>query len=116
MKRLAPLTNALSTKKLTEPHSLVAALQSYSRFIPNFSCRANCLFNILSSNPFKMGEGQEAPLRSLLKFLQSDNVLQTYSPNVLPVLITDVSPVGIIAVICVSHKIIVTEQGYSQTQ
>ncbi|VDO85415.1 unnamed protein product [Schistosoma curassoni] len=52
MKRLAPLTNALSPKNLTKLRSLVGALQYYSRFIPNFSC-ANCLFNILTFNSFK---------------------------------------------------------------
>ncbi|CAH8520976.1 unnamed protein product [Schistosoma guineensis] len=124
MKRLAPLTNAPSPKNLTELRSLVGALQYYSRFIPNFSCRANCLFNILTSNSFKWSEEQESCLRSLLKFLQSDAVLRTYSPNVHSVLITDASPVGIGAVleqegrpvICVSRKLTVTEQGYSQTQ
>ncbi|CAH8542619.1 unnamed protein product [Schistosoma intercalatum] len=124
MKRLAPLTNAPSPKNLTELRSLVGALQYYSRFIPNFSCRANCLFNILTSNSFKWSEEQESCLRSLLKFLQSDAVLRTYSPNVHSVLITDASPVGIGAVleqegrpvICVSQKLTVTEQGYSQTQ
>ncbi|CAH8641808.1 unnamed protein product [Schistosoma rodhaini] len=75
MKRLAPLTNAPSPKNITELRSLVGALQYYSRFIPNFSCRANCLFNILTSNLFKWGEEQESCLRSLLKFLQSDAVL-----------------------------------------
>ncbi|VDP85082.1 unnamed protein product [Schistosoma mattheei] len=72
MKRLAPLTNAPSPKNLTELCSLVGALQYYSRFIPNFSCRANCLFNILT---FKWSEEQESCIRSLLKFLQSDVVL-----------------------------------------
>ncbi|CAH8653056.1 unnamed protein product [Schistosoma rodhaini] len=124
MKRLAPLTNAPSPKNITELRSLVGALQYYSRFIPNFSCRANCLFNILTSNSFKWGEEQESCLRSLLKFLQSDAVLRTYSPSVHSVLITDASPVGIGAVleqegrpvICVSRKLSVAEQGYSQTQ
>ncbi|CAH8674419.1 unnamed protein product [Schistosoma rodhaini] len=124
MKRLAPLTNAPSPKIITELRSLVGALQYYSRFIPNFSCRANCLFNILTSNSFKWGEEQESCLRSLLKFLQSDAVLRTYSPSVHSVLITDASPVGIGAVLeqegrpvtCVSRKLSVSEQGYSQTQ
>ncbi|CAH8483492.1 unnamed protein product [Schistosoma turkestanicum] len=124
MKRLAPLTNAPSPKNLTELRSLVGALQYYSRFIPNFSCRANCLSNILTSNSFKWGEEQESCLRSLLKFLQSDAVFRTYSPSVQSVLITDASPVGIGAVfkqegrpvICVSRKLTVTEQGYSQTK
>ncbi|CAI2735531.1 unnamed protein product [Schistosoma spindalis] len=124
MKRLAPLTNAPSPKDLTELHSLLSALQYCSRFIPNFSCRANCLFNILTSNSFKWGEEKESSLRSILKFLQSDAVLRTYSPSVQSVLITDASPVGIGAVleqegrsvICVSRKLTVTEQGYSQTQ
>ncbi|VDP31097.1 unnamed protein product [Schistosoma mattheei] len=53
MKRLASLTNEPSPKNLTELCSLVGALQYYSRFIPNFSCRANCLLNILASNSFK---------------------------------------------------------------
>ncbi|CAH8468827.1 unnamed protein product [Schistosoma haematobium] len=91
---------------------------------PNFSCRANCLFIILTSNSFKWSEEQESCLRSLLKFLQSDAVLRTYSPNVHSVLITDASPVGIGAVleqegrpvICISRKLTVTEHGYSQTQ
>ncbi|CAH8443864.1 unnamed protein product [Schistosoma haematobium] len=74
-KRLAPLTNAPSPRNLTELHSPVGALQYYSRFIPNFSCRVNCLFNILTSNSFKWNEEQELCLRSLLKFLQSDAVL-----------------------------------------
>ncbi|CAH8588012.1 unnamed protein product [Schistosoma mattheei] len=124
MKRLAPLTDAPSPKNLTELRSPVIALQYYSRFIPSFSCRANCLFNILKSNSFKCGEEQESCLRSLLKFLQSDAVLQTYSPNVHSVLITDASPVGIGAfleqegrsVICLSSKLTVTEKGYSQTK
>ncbi|VDP70986.1 unnamed protein product [Schistosoma curassoni] len=121
MKLLAPLTNALSLKNLTELRSLVGALQYYSRFTPNFSCRSNCLFNILTSNSFKWSEEQESSLRSLLKFLQSDAVLRTYSPNVHSVLITDTSPVGIGAVleqegrpvICVSRKLTVTEQARS---
>ncbi|VDO89671.1 unnamed protein product [Schistosoma margrebowiei] len=50
MKRLAPLTNASFPKKLTELRSLVGTLQYYSRFIPNFSCRANGLFNISASD------------------------------------------------------------------
>ncbi|CAH8567458.1 unnamed protein product [Schistosoma rodhaini] len=94
MKRLTSLTNAPSPKNLTELHSLVGALQYYSRFIPDFSCRANCLFNILTSNPFKWGEEQESCLRSLLKFLQSDAVLRIYSPSVHSVPITDASSVG----------------------
>ncbi|VDP64737.1 unnamed protein product [Schistosoma curassoni] len=53
MKRLAPLTNAPYPKNLTELCSLVGDLQHHSRFIPNFSCRANCLFNISTSNSFK---------------------------------------------------------------
>ncbi|CAH8499798.1 unnamed protein product [Schistosoma intercalatum] len=124
MKRLAPLSNAPSPKNLTELRSLVGALQYYSRFIHNYSCRENCLFNILTSNSFKWSEEQESCLRSLQKFLQSDAVLRTYSPNVHSVLITDASPVGIVAVlkqegrpvICVSRKLTVSEQGYSQTQ
>ncbi|VDO64925.1 unnamed protein product [Schistosoma margrebowiei] len=62
MKRLAPLTSAPSLKNLTELRSLVGALEYYSRFIPNFSCRANCLFNILTSNSFKWSEEQESCL------------------------------------------------------
>ncbi|VDP73833.1 unnamed protein product [Schistosoma mattheei] len=124
MKRLGPLTHAPSLKNLTELRSLVGALQYYFRFIPNFSCRANCLFNISTSNSFKWSEEQESCLRSLLKFLQSDAVLRTYSPNAHSVLITDASPVGIGGVleqegrpiICVSRKLTVTERGYSQTQ
>ncbi|CAH8602962.1 unnamed protein product [Schistosoma margrebowiei] len=81
MKRRAQRTNAPSPKYLTELSSLVGALQYYSRFIPNFSCRANRLFNILTSNSFKWSEEQESCLRNLLKFLQSDAVLRTYSPS-----------------------------------
>ncbi|VDO83008.1 unnamed protein product [Schistosoma margrebowiei] len=111
-------------KNLTELCSLVGALQYYPRFIPNFSCRANCLFNILTSNSFKWSEEQESCSRNLIKSLQNDAVLRTYSPNVHSVLITDASPMGIGAVleqegrpvICVSRKLTVTEQGYSQTQ
>ncbi|CAH8653383.1 unnamed protein product [Schistosoma haematobium] len=124
MKRIAPLTSAPSPKNLTELCSLVGALQYYSRFIPNFSCRANCLFNILTSNSFKWSEEQESCSRNLLKFLQSDAFPRMYSPSVHSVLITGASPVGIGAVleqegrpvICVSYKLTVTEQGYSQTQ
>ncbi|VDP63334.1 unnamed protein product [Schistosoma curassoni] len=86
--------------------------------------RANCLFNMLTSNSFKWSEEQESCLRSLLKFLQNDVGLRTYFPNAHSVLITDASPVGIGAVleqegrpvICASRKRTVTEQGYSQTQ
>ncbi|CAH8583682.1 unnamed protein product [Schistosoma bovis] len=99
MKRLAPLTNAPSPKNLTELHSIVCALQYYSRFIPSFSCRANCLFNILISNSSKYSEEEEACLPILLKFFQSDAVLRTYSPSVHSILITDASPVGICAVL-----------------
>ncbi|KAH9582584.1 hypothetical protein MS3_00007288 [Schistosoma haematobium] len=66
MKRLASLTNAPSSKNPTELRSLVGALQYYSRFIPNFSCRENYLFNILTSNSFKLSEEPESCLRSLL--------------------------------------------------
>ncbi|KAH9582851.1 hypothetical protein MS3_00000410 [Schistosoma haematobium] len=77
----------------------------------------------LISNSFKYSEEEEACLPSLLKFLQSDAVLRTYSPNVHSVFITDASPVRIGAVlgqegrpvICVSLKLTVTEQSYSQT-
>ncbi|VDP50147.1 unnamed protein product [Schistosoma curassoni] len=118
MKRLDPLTNAPSPKYLTELRSLVGTLQYYSRFIPNFSCLANCLFNILISNSFKQCEDQESCLRSLHKFLQSDSVLRVYSTSVHSVLITDASPVSISSVlgqegrpvICVSRKLTVTEQ------
>ncbi|VDO74707.1 unnamed protein product [Schistosoma curassoni] len=76
MKRLASLTNAPSSKNLTDVRSPVGILQYYSRLIPSCSC-TNCLFNILTSNLFKWSEEQESCLRSLLKFLQNDAVLRT---------------------------------------
>lgn len=81
-------------------------------FYFNFSYHADCLFNILRSNSFKYGKQQDSCLRSLLKFLRNDVVLRAYSP------------VGIGAVLeqkgrtatCVSHKLNVDDQDYSQTQ
>ncbi|VDO98637.1 unnamed protein product [Schistosoma margrebowiei] len=102
----------------------MGALQYYSRFITNFSCRANCLLNILISSPSKWSEEQQSCLRSLPNFFQSGAVLRTYSPNAHSVLITDASPVGNGAVleqegrpvVFVSHKLTVNEQGYSWSQ
>ncbi|CAH8628975.1 unnamed protein product [Schistosoma curassoni] len=62
MKGLAPPTNAPSLKHLTELRSLVPVLQYYPSFILNFSCRANCLLNILTFNSSKWGEEQESCL------------------------------------------------------
>ncbi|VDP70496.1 unnamed protein product [Schistosoma mattheei] len=114
IKRLVPLTNEQFAKNLTELRSLLGSLQYYSRFIPNFSCHP------IHSNKVR----NKSCLRSLLKFLQIDAVLWTYSTSVHSILITDASYLDIGAVLkqegrpvtCVSHKLTVTEQGYSYTQ
>ncbi|KAH9596390.1 hypothetical protein MS3_00000916 [Schistosoma haematobium] len=94
MKRLAPLTNEPSVEHLTELCSLVGSPQHCSRFISGFCCCANCLLQILTSSSFKCGEEQKSCPRCLLTSLQSDGVIQTRSPSVNSVLITDASSVG----------------------
>ncbi|CAH8511233.1 unnamed protein product [Schistosoma intercalatum] len=58
MKRLASPTSATSSKNLTEVRSPVGIFQYYSRLIPSCSCCANSLFNILTSNLFKLSYSQ----------------------------------------------------------
>ena len=70
--RLSPLINTNSPTSMTELRSLIGALQYYSRFIPNFSHTANCLFQILSEKSFRWGSQKEKCLRSLLKVIQSE--------------------------------------------
>ena len=121
--RLTPLTNAPSPHTMTELRSLVGALQYYARFIPQFSDKASCLFEILSNDSFEWKLEHENCLRSLLEFLKSDAILKPFSPNLPSTLITDALPIGIGAVseqggkpvICVSRKLTSAERGYSQT-
>lgn len=60
---------------------ILGALQYHSRLIPNFSQKANCLFEILSDMCFPWSSFHVKTLRGRLNFLQSDVVLTSLSPN-----------------------------------
>ncbi|KER24566.1 hypothetical protein T265_07798 [Opisthorchis viverrini] len=122
--RLSPLVNAPSPSNLSELRSILGALQYYSRFIPNFSQKAYCLFELLSLKTFSWISEHEKTLRSLLNYLKSDAILKPFSAKDHSTVITDASPTGLGVileqngrpVICASRRLTQAEQGYSQTQ
>lgn len=121
--RLKPLTEFSTPTNISEVRSLLGALQYYSRFLPRFTDRAKCLFDIISLNKFEWSSEHQSCVESLLSELTS-STLQPFSPQLKTVLITDASPYGIAAiieqnekpVICISRKLNAAERGYSQTQ
>ncbi|GAA50669.1 retrovirus-related Pol polyprotein from transposon 17.6 [Clonorchis sinensis] len=122
--RLSPLVNAPSPTNLQELRSLLAALQYYSRFIPNFAKHASCLFGVIVANQFSWSSNHEKMLRALLGYLQTSAVLKPFSTKHHSTAITDASSTGIGAsfeqcgrpVICISRRLSKAERGYSKIQ
>ncbi|CAL8071465.1 unnamed protein product [Calicophoron daubneyi] len=123
-KRLLPLINAPSPKNHEQLRSILGGLQYYSRFIPNFSTKANVLFDLQNSKVFNWTSNHEKVLRLLLEFLKTDAILRPFSPKLHTTVITDASPTGIGAVleqegkpvVCISRRLSDAEKGYAQTQ
>ncbi len=106
-----------------ELRSITSALQYYSRFVPHFAAKVDCLFKLQAADSFKWVLQHEQCLRSLLNFRATDAVVRPYSTNTQPTLITDASYLGLGAILeqegrpvqCVSRRLTKAEQGYPQT-
>ena len=122
--RFSKILNAPTPQNLDELRSLMGSLQYYSRFIPNFAIKADCLFQLISSKTFLWTDIHENTLRSLLKYLSTSAVLRPFSSKLHSTIITDASPTGIGAILeqnghpilSISRRLSVAEQGYAQTQ
>ena len=122
--KMNAIVKVQSPTNMHELRSLLGSVQYYSRFIPNFSQKAYCLFDLLSAKSFRWETKHETSLRHILNILQSETVLRTFSPNAKTTLITDASPFGLGAIleqngfpiICISRRLSVAEKGYAQTQ
>ncbi len=105
-----------SPTNIAELGSITSALQYYSRSVPRFAAKGNCLFKLQAAN-------SNNALGSLLNFLATDAVVRPYSTTIPPILTTDATYLGLGAileqegrsVLCVSRRLTKTEQGNSQT-
>jgi len=122
--RLDSVMKAPMPTSHTELRSFLGMLQYYSRFVPNFSARAQILFELQSSDVFKWLPVHTKCLEQLRNEIAKPNILRPYSSKLMSIVYTDASPHGIGAVleqegapvICVSRRLTKAEQGYAQTQ
>lgn len=96
-KRLSPLVDVSSTDD-AHALSILVAFQCHAQFIPNISQKAKYLFETF--NKFSRGPHSiKKRYADLLSFLRSDVVLKSFSSKDPSVVITDVSPISIGAVL-----------------
>ncbi|VDP77747.1 unnamed protein product [Echinostoma caproni] len=118
------LTELESPRDQNQVRYIMAYLQYYSRFVPNFATKPQLPFVAQSTTEWKWTAEWEQILLEIIQIIADRPVLASFSPTKHPTLITDASDVGTVTVpgmdgrplVCISRLLNTVGRGYSQTQ
>ena len=91
----------------SELRSLLGMTNYLSRFVPNYSMRIYPLLKLIKKNIPWLWNKHQTIFDDLKTELISPKIMSYYDPSLNSLIITDVSPVGISAILLQSHRIVV---------